>query len=138
MVAAATILVVDDEPDLADVVATALAMSGHTVETVGDGFAALQELSRRPYDLVVSDVQMPRLNGLALYDRVAWSHPAMVGRFVFVSADVNRPAIRAFLNRTGVQVLQKPIDIAALQQTVDMVLARAAARNRAREPADPM
>ena len=121
---AAAILVVEDDPDVADVVATALTMSGHVVEAVADGHAALEELSRRPYDLVISDLRMPNLDGPALYDRVAWEYPALSRRFVFVSADISRPPMRAFLDATGAPALPKPFDVLVLQRTVDAVLER--------------
>lgn len=66
----ARILVADDEKVIRDVLATFLSMEGFSVRTVEDGQLALQELSRRSYQLVLSDLKMPQLGGLELLQRI--------------------------------------------------------------------
>jgi DNA-binding NtrC family response regulator len=121
-VRAATILVVDDDPDVADVVATALSMTGHAVQTVGGGDEALEELASRPYDLIISDVRMRRIDGPTLYDRVVWEYPSLRRRFIFVSGYLSLPWVQAFLTTTGAPALAKPFDVLILQRTVDAML----------------
>jgi two-component system response regulator MprA len=58
------VLVVDDEPAVADAVARALRLEGYVVSTVGEGLAALGELERGRPDALVLDVMMPRMDGL--------------------------------------------------------------------------
>ena len=58
------VLVVDDEPAVADAVARALRLEGYDVSTVGEGLAALGELERGRPDALVLDVMMPRMDGL--------------------------------------------------------------------------
>jgi putative nucleotidyltransferase with HDIG domain len=60
------ILVVDDDPAVREVLAEGLAEWGYRCETAGDGRAALDLLRARPFDLLVSDVDMPRLDGVGL------------------------------------------------------------------------
>jgi two-component system, OmpR family, response regulator MprA len=60
------LLVVDDDPALARTLRRALGVEGHEVETAQDGVEALQRLAADPYDALVLDVSMPRLDGLAL------------------------------------------------------------------------
>ncbi len=57
-------LVVDDEPAVADAVARALRLEGYDVSTAGEGLAALSELERGRPDALVLDVMMPRMDGL--------------------------------------------------------------------------
>lgn len=64
--AAARILVVDDSPTTRTIVRNVLAAAGYSVRTASDGVDALERLRYQPVDLVVSDVQMPRMNGLEL------------------------------------------------------------------------
>jgi two-component system OmpR family response regulator len=66
----ATILVVDDEAHIRDVVRYALEREGHTVVTAGDGEAALARVREGGVDLVVLDVVMPELDGLAVCRRI--------------------------------------------------------------------
>ena len=60
------LLVVDDDPALARTLRRALGVEGYEVETAQDGVEALQRLNADPYDALVLDVSMPRLDGLAL------------------------------------------------------------------------
>jgi response regulator RpfG family c-di-GMP phosphodiesterase len=67
---AARILVVDDERVIREILAEFLALEGFSVHTVEDGEKALTELRLRPYDLLITDLKMPRLSGLQLLERV--------------------------------------------------------------------
>jgi DNA-binding response OmpR family regulator len=60
---AKTILIVDDDPNLLDALRTLLIDEGHTVRTARDGLQALDRLRRAPVDLVISDVDMPVVDG---------------------------------------------------------------------------
>ncbi len=64
--AEADILVVEDEPNIQEVVGLYLTRAGYGVSTVGDGEAAIAHLSEHPVDLVVLDLMLPRLDGLAV------------------------------------------------------------------------
>ena len=64
------ILVVDDEPALRASLERALRLDGSAVELAGDGAQALSALSERPYDAVVLDVAMPRVDGLEVCRRL--------------------------------------------------------------------
>ncbi len=69
------ILVVDDEKVIRDMLADFLSMEGFAVRTAEDGAAALHELTRGSYDLVISDLKMPRMGGIALLDEISKSAP---------------------------------------------------------------
>ncbi len=66
----ASILVVEDEPSIAEVVGLYLGRAGYDVRTVGDGLAALDEIERLEPDLIVLDLMLPRLDGLEVTRRV--------------------------------------------------------------------
>jgi two-component system response regulator MprA len=66
----ARLLVVDDEPALREALQSSLEFEGYAVTTADDGQAALDELARRPYDAVLLDVMMPRLDGLTACRRL--------------------------------------------------------------------
>src|SRR4051812_36117305 len=64
------IMVVEDDPEARQTLATALAQSGYSVEIVADGSEAITRLGSWPADLVVSDVCMPQMTGMQLIDRL--------------------------------------------------------------------
>ena len=67
----ARILVVDDEKVIREILSDFLTMEGFVVRAVEDGSAALKELQRRTYNLVISDLKMPNLGGLELLQKIA-------------------------------------------------------------------
>jgi response regulator RpfG family c-di-GMP phosphodiesterase len=67
---AARILVVDDERVIREILAEFLTLEGFSVNTVEDGEKALTELRLNPYDLLITDLKMPRLSGLQLLEKI--------------------------------------------------------------------
>lgn len=66
----ASVLVVDDEPGVRDMLTDALHLQGYQVKAVGDGFEALKELRTGDFNLVVSDINMPKVDGYELLERM--------------------------------------------------------------------
>ncbi|OLC14356.1 MAG: hypothetical protein AUH29_10355 [Candidatus Rokubacteria bacterium 13_1_40CM_69_27] len=120
-----TILVVDDEPDLAATLAEALQRDGHQVDVAAHGLMALEMLARRSYDLVLSDTQMPNLDGEGLYHHLERRFPALLQRLIFVTGDVLDREKREFLESTGAPCLAKPFDLSEVRRVVHRVLAGA-------------
>ncbi len=71
----ARILVVDDEKFIRDIIADFLVMEGYVVRTAEDGAAAADELRLSRFDLVISDLKMPRMGGIELLREVSEAHP---------------------------------------------------------------
>lgn len=65
------ILIVDDEKFIRDILADFLGLEGYIVRTAPDGIAAIEELTKTPYDLVISDLKMPRMGGIELLEEIA-------------------------------------------------------------------
>ena len=66
----ARILVVDDEKVIREILADFLTMEGYVVHAVEDGALALEELHKRSYNLVISDLKMPNMSGLELIQKI--------------------------------------------------------------------
>jgi signal transduction histidine kinase/CheY-like chemotaxis protein len=115
-----TILVVDDEPDVAELLAEALLLDGHRVDTANSGAAALNRLLETSYDLVFSDMKMPGMSGVELYEEIARRRPGLERRIIFVTGDTLSPVTRQFLDRTGAVSLSKPFDVDAIRQLVPL------------------
>jgi len=69
------ILIVDDEKFIRDILADFLGMEGYVVRTAEDGSAALSELQASRYDIVISDLKMPRMGGIELLEQIATAAP---------------------------------------------------------------
>jgi signal transduction histidine kinase len=123
-VAPRRVLVVDDESELAGLMAEAIAADGHEVTVALNGAIALEMLARfSAYDVIVSDTKMPELDGEGLYAEVARRYPALRDRIIFLTGDVLSREKRAFLEQTGRPFLEKPCDLADLRRLVHRVAA---------------
>ena len=69
------VLIVDDEKFIRDILADFLGMEGYIVRTAEDGAAALNELGNAHYDLIISDLKMPRMGGIELLDAIGTAAP---------------------------------------------------------------
>jgi CheY-like chemotaxis protein len=72
---AARILVAEDDPAVRQFVSRALVQRGHSVDAVNDGLEALDALADNDYDLLISDIVMPGLDGIGLALKVMKDHP---------------------------------------------------------------
>jgi len=124
-VAAKTVLVVDDEADVAEILAEALSRDGHTVDDARQGATALDMLAVRPYDLIICDTQMPVLDGEGFYIELGRRFPALRNRVIFLTGDVLSREKREFLESTGAPYLTKPCDLAEVRRLVQRTLAAA-------------
>jgi DNA-binding NtrC family response regulator len=125
LVRGARILVVDDEPGIAEVLAEVFQLDGHVVAMVGNGEAALAELRVARYDLILSDVRMPDLDGPALYREVERRHPDLLPRFIFLTGDIMSPETSQFLAQAAVPCLSKPFTLEMVREVVQRVLSEA-------------
>jgi response regulator RpfG family c-di-GMP phosphodiesterase len=69
------VLIVDDEKFIRDILADFLGMEGYVVRTAEDGAAALSELQSSRYDIVISDLKMPRMGGIELLEQISTAAP---------------------------------------------------------------
>lgn len=122
------VLVVDDEPGIAEVVAEAIQRDGHRVEIAAHGSMALEMLGRGTYDAIVSDTKMPVLDGESFYAELERHFPRLQQRIIFLTGDVLSSEKRQFLERTGAPFLAKPCDLDEVRRLVQRVLARADTR----------
>jgi signal transduction histidine kinase len=115
--AGAAVLVVEDEAALGAAVAEALRDAGFAVERAGDGIEALERIRQRPFDLIVCDLKMPRLDGAAFYRELATLDRAMTRRVLFVTGDVAGTDAERFLDDSGCRWLAKPFRLRDLLRT---------------------
>ena len=122
LVTGVAVLVVEDEAALGAAVAESLQDSGFVVDRASDGLEALERLREKPYDLIICDLKMPRLDGTQFYRELELSQPEMVRRIMFVTGDVAGTEAERFLEETGCRWLAKPFRLKDLLRAArDMV-----------------
>lgn len=117
------VLVVDDESIIAQLIADVLGGEGFEVDTAPDGLAALDRLASRTYDVVLSDLRMPELDGLGLFREIEQRYPDLLRRFVFITGTSEHTDYHGFIDDVKVPVLTKPFDMMNLVRVVQTRLA---------------
>jgi CheY-like chemotaxis protein len=103
------ILVVDDNPSMADSLADILEVKGFTVRAAASGKEALEILREGPVDFLLTDVKMPEMNGLDLYRATRKLYPRLIT--VFMTAYAADDLIQQGMAEGVKTVLTKPLDI---------------------------
>ena len=103
---------------------------GHEVETVHSGQQALARLGERVFDIVLSDLRMPGLDGRALHAALEAGSPQHLERIAFITGDTMDGPMRAFLEGSGRPYLEKPIRPDEVRNLVAAIRARGAKGGR--------
>lgn len=122
MVKDARVLVVEDEPTVARLIADVLEDEGMQVDVLLDGREALDWAARETYDLVICDMKMPGLDGQHFYRSLARTGNSLRERFLFVTGDVMAAQTREFLERHRLPHVAKPFRVEELTEKVHAVL----------------
>jgi two-component system cell cycle response regulator CpdR len=119
----ARILVADDDRAVAEFVRRALVHHGHDVTVVEDGLAALHALhTSPPFDLLLTDIVMPGMDGIALALKVARDYPGL--RVLLMSGYAAERQRAHNLDVLIQRVISKPFTLQVLVRVVDEVLAK--------------
>ncbi|OGB90766.1 hypothetical protein A2625_06960 [candidate division WOR-1 bacterium RIFCSPHIGHO2_01_FULL_53_15] len=118
----AKVLIADDQESMRIIIAGMLRESGHEVETVEDGRAAFDKLNAGSYDLVVADVNMPKLNGLEFLAKVRETKPQQ--KVVFVTGLLEE-TVKLGSEKLGLNgLILKPFDKTAALEKITRILAQ--------------
>jgi len=118
------ILIVDDEPEIRDTLCEILTGAGHDVAVAASGREALKRMTIEPYDVIVTDIRMPDLDGRALYQEIRERWPGKAGRVVFITGDTLASTLRDFVSASGRPVIEKPFLPADVRRVVAELVAR--------------
>jgi len=116
----ATLLVADDDPGLRESLERTLTREGYRVLLAPDGNAALERLRGGGIDLVLTDLKMPGLSGLAVLECVRHTSPGT--RVVVLSGFASRVAAEEALSKGADAFLLKPVDYVRLREAVNAQL----------------
>ncbi len=109
------VLVVDDEPHSLHYMRATLEAWGHEVAVAADGDAALERAAHEPFDLVITDLRMPKLGGREFYLALSELNPQRAERLIFSTGDTVRGDTLAFLESLKRPYLHKPFSLAELR-----------------------
>jgi CheY-like chemotaxis protein len=131
------VLVVDDEPHILHYMRATLEAWGHIPVVASDGEEALSRADREQFDLIISDLRMPRFGGREFYEELLQRNPAMASRLVFSTGDTVRGDTLAFLETLDRPYLHKPFSLSELRTLLaDVVRESGITHERGALPAD--
>ena len=116
----AKILIAEDEESVRNLVSRVLQMHDHEVKAVVDGSAALEALSQDEYDLLLTDIVMPVVDGIALALKASAEYPAL--RILMMTGYAEQKRRAHNLDVLIPDVLLKPFSITELAQAVEQTL----------------
>lgn len=115
------VLVIDDEPAIADLIQRLLTRSGYQVNSVLSASAGLNMLHTQPFDVILCDMRMPDIDGRTFYHQLRSERPDLSKRVVIVTGDTSNMYTDAFLKEYGLPMLRKPFTLSELLQAVDTI-----------------
>jgi two-component system NtrC family sensor kinase len=104
------ILVIEDEPTIGLLCQRVLTAGGFDVDVVTNGLDAKKVAEQRNYALCISDVRLPGMTGIELYEHWKETKNPIAGRLVFITGDTMNNYIRDFLRKTDRPNVMKPFE----------------------------
>jgi CheY-like chemotaxis protein len=118
------LLVVDDEPMILDLIVDLFHDQEVHVDTASNGSEACRKIEQKAYDVVLTDVRMPQMNGLELYSQILGMRPEMQGRVIFMTGDLIDEEISGFISKVEAVTIPKPLEIPVVLSAVAETLER--------------
>jgi Response regulator containing CheY-like receiver, AAA-type ATPase, and DNA-binding domains len=118
-------LLVDDDPTVTQLIVDMLSLDGYGVDTAPNGIAALEKVQGRRYDLILTDLHMPEMDGAGLYQELAkrQTHPPQ--KMIFLTGTAGTSEAHRLVQETGLPLLRKPFNVVELLELVRKVLGAA-------------
>jgi two-component system NtrC family sensor kinase len=117
------ILLVDDEIEISQTLADLLELEGHHIDIAADGAIALKKLHMAPFDIIISDLRMPVMDGPSLYAALGRELPSYLNKIIYVTGDTLSSHVQSFLNQNPVIVVEKPYILADVRRAMASLLA---------------
>ena len=112
------VLVVDDEPHILHYMRATLEAWGHRVTVATDGEEALTRARIEPFDVIITDIRMPRSGGREFYESLLRERPDLAAHVIFSTGDTVRGDTLEFLESLGRPYLRKPFSLAQLRSAL--------------------
>jgi CheY-like chemotaxis protein len=124
------VLIVDDEPHVVRVLQMTLERAGYRVESAPNGQQALERIIEIEFDAVVTDIQMPRMTGQELCERIDEIFPERRFPIIVMTSLIEREHRQWAAARPGVDFMEKPLSPRLLLRALDEHWASPEARGR--------
>ncbi|MHB0877964.1 MAG: hybrid sensor histidine kinase/response regulator [Anaerolineae bacterium] len=118
------VLVVEDETAVAAVLQRLLVKRGCKVSVANSGVEALRLVSGQSFDAIISDIRMPEMGGIALWENLRNDYPELASRVIFVTGDTANADTSEFLKNAGQPILPKPFGAEDLAKAINLLQAR--------------
>jgi CheY-like chemotaxis protein len=115
------ILIVEDENEVRDTLIAILTADGHSIEFADDGSQALPLLGKHRFDVVISDLRMPVMDGPTLFGEIQRRWPDLASRVIFMTGDNLTASASQFLEQSGRIAIEKPFTPAEIRAAVASV-----------------
>ncbi len=122
------VLVVDDEYEISELLMEVFSEKFQPVKA-SNGREALERIKRHRFDVIVSDLKMPELNGMEMYERLAEEFPEYRDRILFTTGIVSDLETQEFLKRNNLPYLRKPFKMRELFGAVSLIIEKHAKVN---------
>jgi len=119
-----TILVVDDEPDVAQLLSLILKADGYNVLVAGDGQEALEKARKGSPDLILLDVMLPKMDGYRVARMLKFDENFRHIPIIMLTAKIQEKDKKTGLEMGADDYMTKPFEVPMLQQKVREILAR--------------
>ncbi len=118
------VLVVDDDEQVRGTLVKLLDQEGFAPHGVANGMEAFAAIETTDFRVILLDIRMPRLGGMAFFQQLEERLPKLAGRVIFVTAFAHSAEIAGFLRHSGQPVFEKPYDTDRLMEAVRVVASR--------------
>jgi CheY-like chemotaxis protein len=118
----ARILLVDDDPMVTQLIVDMLSMDGYHIDTAPNGIVALEKAEARRYDLILTDLHMPEMDGAGLYRALAKRQTQPREKIIFLTGTAGTSEAHRLVQETGLPMLRKPFNVVELLELVRKVL----------------
>lgn len=116
------VLAVDDEPEIRTLLRRTLEVDQISVDLAKDGVEAWQMVQEKPYDCILIDLKMPRMNGQELYRLIQESNEKLASRVIFIPGDTVNSKTHDFVTSTGNLIMNKPFQMAELRTHIGQIV----------------
>lgn len=121
------IMVIEDEPAVSHICVRVLTADGFEIDVARNGLIARDMAVKAIYDLYLSDIRTPAMNGMEFYAYLKQAYPGLESRVVFTTGDVMSPEIKAFLSASSNLFLAKPFTPGELRAIIRKAMRATAA-----------
>ncbi|MCX5896229.1 MAG: sigma-54 dependent transcriptional regulator [Proteobacteria bacterium] len=116
------LLIVDDEQGIREMLEIYFKREGYDVTTASDGETALAYCKKTPFDVVVADIKMPRMDGINLLNRVKEFSPETI--FIMITAFASFETAKESMKKEAYDYITKPFDVDEVKRKIDAALAK--------------